>query len=60
MQALVVNHPLHYGGRMWAGISYSKDHVNRDMVGIDFMFGKVYDLYSLYASAPYEDESIHV
>jgi hypothetical protein len=45
---------------MWEGLSYSKDHASRDMVGVEPSDGTVVDLLSLYASAPYADTSGNV
>jgi len=45
---------------MWGGLSYSKDHASRDMVGFEPATGTVTDLFSLYATAPFEDVSSNV
>lgn len=38
---------------MWGGYSFSSDHSGRDMIGYESVNGNFYDLYSLYASAPF-------
>jgi len=51
---------LAYNGTVfgaWQGISFSKDHAYRDMIGIVLNTGGISDLFSLYAAAPYEDTS---
>ena len=40
---------------MWGGITYSRGHVLADMFGFSTASGEIYDLFSLYAAAPYED-----
>lgn len=40
---------------MWGGISYSLSHTLSDMFGFESKTGKSYDLFSLYASAPFQD-----
>jgi len=44
----------------WQGISFASDHAYRDMVGIVLNSGSITDLYSFYASAPYDDTSTNV
>ena len=44
----------------WIGFSFSKSHATRDMVAFILSNSTIFDLYSLYYSAPYLDESIHV
>lgn len=44
----------------WQGLSYSKDHAYRDMVGVVLNSGSITDLYSFYASAPFDDTSTNV
>ena len=44
----------------WQGISFASDHAYRDMVGIVLNSGSITDLYSFYATAPYEDTSTNV
>jgi len=43
------NTPFH----MWGGYSYSSGHAARDMVGYESNTGSFYDMFSLYASAPF-------
>eukprot|EP00919_Chromeraceae_sp_WS-2016_P052420 GHVR01124445.1.p1 GENE.GHVR01124445.1~~GHVR01124445.1.p1 ORF type:complete len:107 (-),score=3.30 GHVR01124445.1:690-1010(-) len=45
---------------MWGGISFSQNHVTRDMIGYETTSDKIYDLYSLYAAAPYEDTATNI
>jgi hypothetical protein len=40
---------------MWGGYSYSSGHAARDMVGYETTTADFYDMYSLYAAAPFED-----
>jgi hypothetical protein len=47
-----------FGG--WQGISFSSDHAYRDMIGVVLNSGSITDLFSLYASAPYDDTSTNV
>lgn len=42
---------------MWGGISYSKSHAGRDMLGFSSRNGLVYDLYSIYFAAPFADDN---
>ena len=44
----------------WIGISFSKSHATRDMLAFILANSTIFDLYSLYYSAPYLDTSIHV
>jgi hypothetical protein len=45
---------------MWGGLDFSSGHAGRDMVGFSSGYGSTYDLYSLYASAPFNDTSINI
>jgi len=54
----VVNTGVNLNG--WIGISLSKSHATRDMAAFIIANSTIFDLYSLYYSAPYLDESIHV
>jgi hypothetical protein len=44
----------------WKGISFAKDHAYRDMIGVVLNSGSITDLFSLYATAPYEDTSTNI
>ena len=44
----------------WIGISFSRSHATRDMIAWVLANSTIFDLYSLYYSAPYLDTSIHV
>jgi hypothetical protein len=44
----------------WVGLSFSKDKVRRDMLGVFPSTARFDDLYSIYASAPFKDTSINV
>ena len=44
---------------MWGGMDYSTSHAGRDMIGFSG-YGFLYDLYSLYASAPFNDTSDNI
>ena len=44
----------------WVGLSFSKDKVRRDMLGVYPSTAQFDDLYSIYASAPFKDISINV
>jgi hypothetical protein len=44
---------------MWGGMGYSTSHAGRDMIGFSAL-GYLYDLYSLYASAPFNDTSENI
>lgn len=45
---------------LWAGIDFSNSHSSRDMIGFSSGYGYVYDLYSLYGSAPFNDSAINI
>jgi hypothetical protein len=60
MIGLVTLNPNSQSFGAWQGISFSKDHAYRDMIGVVLNSGTVTDLYSLYASAPYADTSTNV
>ena len=44
----------------WTGISFSSSHAFRDMMGFILHDGTIYDLYSLIASAPFDDTSSNI
>lgn len=44
----------------YIGISWSRNHANRDMAAFITANSTLFDLFSLYYSAPYLDESIHI
>ena len=44
----------------WQGISFSKSHAFRDMMAVILNTGELIDLYSLIASAPYDDTSTNI
>lgn len=44
----------------WTGISFSSSHAFRDMMGFILNDGTLYDLYSLIASAPFDDTSSNI
>ena len=44
---------------MWGGMDYSTSHAGRDMIGFSAN-GFLYDLYSLYASAPFNDTAENI
>ena len=46
--------------QLWQGISFSKDKSNRDMLGVIPSTDTVLDLYSLYLSAPFDDEGVNI
>ena len=45
---------------MWGGYSYSAGHAARDMFGYESTTEKFYDMYSLYAAAPFEDAASNI
>jgi hypothetical protein len=45
---------------MWGGYSYSTGHAARDMFGYESNTGNFYDLYSLYAGAPFDDTASNI
>jgi hypothetical protein len=45
---------------IWGGLSFSTSHAGRDMIGFSSGLGYTYDLYSLFAAAPYNDTSINI
>lgn len=45
---------------IWGALGFSKSHAARDMIGFSSGYGYTYDLYSLYASAPFNDTSLNV
>jgi hypothetical protein len=45
---------------LWEGLSFSKNKVNRDMLGVYPSTGNVEDLFSLYKTAPFLDTSSNV
>jgi len=44
----------------WQGISFSKSHAFRDMMAFIPHTGTLYDMFSLLASAPYDDTSSNI
>jgi len=44
----------------WIGFSFSKSHATRDMFAFVTANSTIFDLYSLFYSAPYLDNSIHI
>lgn len=44
----------------YIGVSWSRDHGNRDMAAFITANSTLFDLFSLYYNAPYLDESIHI
>lgn len=48
-----------YTLNMWGGMDYSSSHAGRDMIGYSAL-GYLYDLFSLYASAPFNDTSENI
>lgn len=44
----------------WIGFSFSKSHATRDMVAFVTANSTIFDMYSLFYSAPYLDNSIHI
>jgi hypothetical protein len=45
---------------IWGGLDFSTSHAGRDMVGFSSGYGYTYDLYSLFASSPYNDTSDNI
>lgn len=45
---------------LWGGLDFSTSHSSRDMIGFSSGFGYLYDLYSLYGSAPYNDTATNI
>jgi hypothetical protein len=45
---------------IWGAVDFSTSHSSRDMVGFSSGYGYTYDMFSLYASAPFNDTSINV
>lgn len=45
---------------IWGGLSFSTSHAGRDMLGFSSGYGYTYDMYSLFAAAPYNDTSINI
>jgi hypothetical protein len=45
---------------IWGGLGFSTSHASRDMVGFSSGYGYTYDLYSLYAAAPFNDTSLNI
>ena len=45
---------------LWAGVDFSNSHSSRDMIGFSSGYGYIYDLYSLYGSAPYNDTANNI
>lgn len=45
---------------IWGGLSFSTSHAGRDMLGFSSGLGYTYDMYSLFAAAPYNDTSNNI
>jgi len=45
---------------MWGGYSYSSSHAARDMMAYESNTKAFYDLYSLYAAAPFQDIATNI
>ncbi len=45
---------------IWGGLGFSTSHASRDMIGFSSGFGYLYDLYSLYTAAPYNDTATNI
>jgi hypothetical protein len=60
MAAFVNYHLNKLNFNMWEGLSFSKNKVNRDMVGLIPALGEVQDLFSLYKTAPFLDTSENI
>lgn len=58
--AFVTYDPHFNNFQTWTGLSFSRDKVRRDMVGVIPATAQVDDLYSIYAAAPFLDTSTNV